>query len=31
MPTAHSVIGASQRKMPKRGLVDGVPGAIGGL
>lgn len=31
MPTAHSATGASQRKMPKRGLEKGAHGAIGGL
>lgn len=31
MPTVHSVTGASQRKMPKRGLEKGAHGAIGGL
>lgn len=31
MLTVHSVTGAYLRQMPKRGLADGVPGAIGGL
>lgn len=31
MLIVHSVTGASQRQMPKRGLERGVPGAIGGL